>query len=170
MDVAAEASVAVSVSVPNDDAPRSRQRLSEDEFLGQFPDTEYRSAVDRLFRFATARGLVVNIGDRAASLRVPIEAASQPLTIAWLNPPGTVGWMGLTDLTLGCDASSTVHRLGEVPDVLTDYVDRARALPGATKVSKTHLEGYQLPPETIVVELERITRLISDAADGLTTE
>ena len=170
VDVAEEASVAVSVSVPNDDEPRSRQRLSEDEFLGQFLDAEYRSAVDKLFRFATARGLVVNIGDRAASLRVPIEAASQPLTIAWLNPPETVGWMGLTDLTLGCDSASTMHRLGEVPVVLTNYVERARSLPRATAVSKTHLEGYQLPPETIIGEMERITRLISDAADGLNAE
>ena len=169
VDVAEEASVAVSVSVPNDDAPRSRQRLSEDEFLGQFLDADYRSAVNELFQFATERGLVVSIGDRAASLRVPIEAAS-PLTIAWLNPPETVGWMGLTDLTLGCDSASTRNRLGHVPDVLTNYVDRARALPRAVKVSKAHLEGYHLPPETIIEELERITQLISEAADGLANE
>ena len=167
VDVAEEASVAVAVSVPNDDAPRSRQRLSEDEFLGQFLDPECRSAVDELFQFAHGRGLVVNIGDRGASLRVPIEAASQPLTIAWLNPPGTVGWSGLKDLTLGFDSSSTANRLGQVPDVLTDYVGRAGTLPGATKVSATHLKGCQLPPETVIGELERITQLIGDAADGL---
>ena len=169
VDVAEEASVAVSVSVPNDDAPRSRQRLSEDEFLGQFLDDDYRSAVNELFQFATERGLVVSIGDRAASLRVPIEAAS-PLTIAWLNPPETVGWMGLTDLTLGCDSASTRNRLGHVPDVLTDYVHRAQALSRAVRVSKAHLEGYQLPPETIIEELDHITQLISEAANGLAAE
>ena len=170
VDVAAEASVAVSVSVPNEDAPRARQRLSEEEFLAQFPDPEYRSAVDMLIRFASERGLVVNIGDRAASLRVPLEVTSQPLTIAWLNPPETVGWMGLTNLTLGCDRASTLHRLGEVPDALTDYVEHARSLPGATAVSKTHLEGYQLPPETIIAEMDGITRLIGEVADGLNAE
>ena len=167
VDVAEEASVAVSVSVPTDDAPRSRQRLSETEFLAQFLDPEYRSAVDQLFESAHERGLVVNIGDRGASLRVPIEAASQPLTIAWLNPPGTVGWSGLKDLTLGFDASSTAKRLGEVPDVLSGYVDDAGALRGATSVSATHLTGYQLPPETVIGELERVIDLIVGATDGL---
>lgn len=76
--------------------------------------------------------------------------------------------MGLADLTLGFDSSSTTNRLGQVPAVLTDYVDRAGALPGGRVVSKTHLEGYQLPPEIIIGELERITQLIGDAADGLT--
>ncbi len=167
VDVADEASVAVSVSVPNDDAPRSRQKLSEDEFLGQFLDPEYRWAVDELFQFAHGRGLVVNIGDRGASLRVPIEAATTPLTIAWLNPPATVGGSGLKDLTLGFDSSSTANRLGQVPDVLTNYVDRAGTLAGATKVSATHIKGCQLPPETLIGELERVTQLIGDAADGL---
>ena len=168
VEVAEEASVAVSVSVPKDDAPRTRQRLSEDQFLAQFPDAEYRSAVDQLLRFAHGRGLVINIGDTGASIRVPIEAASQPLTIAWLNPPAIVGWMGLSDLTLGYDSSSTANRLGEVPAVLIDYVDRASALPGGIAVSKTHLDGHQLPPETVIGELERITQLIDYAADGLT--
>jgi hypothetical protein len=167
VDVAEQASVAVSVSVPKDDAPRSRQRLSEDEFLGQFPDSEYRSAVDELLQSAQRRGLVVNIGDTGASIRVPIEAASQPLTIAWLNPPEIVGWMGLSDLTLGFDSASTSNRLGEVPAVLIDYVDRARALPGGMVVSKTHLEGYQLPPATIIGELERVIQLLVDAAEDL---
>jgi hypothetical protein len=167
VEVAEEARVAVSVSVPSDDAPRSRQRLSEDEFLGQFRDPACRSAVDELFQFAHVRGLVVNIGDRGASLRVPIEAAATPLTVAWLNPPGSVGWMGLKDLTLGFDASSTLNRLGQIPGVLTDYVDRAGALPGATKVSSTHIKGWQLSPETIVDELERVTRLLGAAAEGL---
>jgi hypothetical protein len=167
VDVAEEASVAVSVAVPNDDAPRSRQKLSEDEFLGQFRDAEYRTAVSQLFQFAKGMGLVVNIGSLGASLRLPLEGATQPLTIAWLNPPEKVGWSGLKDLTLGFDSSSTANRLGHVPDVLASYVDRAGLLPGAVKVSGAHLKGFQLPPETVIGDFEHVTQLISDAAAGL---
>lgn len=169
VDVAEEAKVAVSVSVPTDDTSRSRQRLSEDEFLAQFSDRTYRDAVDELFQFAHERGLVVNIGDPGASIRVATGPSSL-LSIAWLNPPGIAGWMGLRDLALGFDSSSTVHRLGEVPAVLTDYVAGVGALPGSSEISAMHLSGHQLPPGTVIGQFERVTDLIGLVADGLSSD
>jgi hypothetical protein len=49
-------------------------------------------ARSQLFQFANGQGFVVNIGSLGASLRLPVEGATQPLTIAWLNPPRK-GWM-----------------------------------------------------------------------------
>lgn len=91
------------------------QKLDHDSFLAKFEDEAVRSAVARLLQVGIDYGRVY-YGTTGVSIWHP--SSTKRCSVAWINPPGVPGWMGLTDLTFGCPPFK------DVPDELHDVLKK----------------------------------------------
>jgi hypothetical protein len=142
--------------------PPQRERTTRDRFLAEFRDPGHREAVEAIFDACDRLELVVFTGTKGVSIRMRITDRAEPLSIAWLHPPGVTGWYGLNDLTLGYDASSAA-KTPSVEPVLEWFLDEATRLTGARPVNKGSLHAVQLAAPAMTATKERIVELL----DGL---
>ena len=80
-----------SVALPSTGAPR--RVATHASFLEEFPDGAQRSVAERLLDAAVKHGAKLEWGSRGCSARVQSPAWQQPVTVAWLYPPGTSGYL-----------------------------------------------------------------------------
>lgn len=142
--------------------------LDEVRFLEQVKDDAYREALQGLLKDCRELGLRFSWGPAGTSIRVPILNRKNPLSVAWLFPPGVSGWMGLLDLTLGFSDSA-----GETPSVasaLEDYVEKVAALPGVEPAKPDWHHGYHLEPEVTVRNHHRINDVLAELVQRLSEE
>ena len=99
---------------------RSRRRLTRDEFLGKFEAASVRDAARRLLDVAGASGASIFFGTKGVSIRAHCPLFSQPVTVAWIYPPSSPGWMKVRDFTFGAgNGTSNGLKFGmELPDDL----------------------------------------------------
>lgn len=147
---------------------RQRAALDEAAFLGAMGDSAYREAVERLFDTARAQGLRFEWGTTGTSIRLPTRDRPEPITIGWVFPPGGIGWMGLSYITLGYDKSSAQ----KTPSVLAHLEEYARdigRIPGVRAPKSQLLTAYTLEPDIAIqyldATLDAITRLV-EATSG----
>jgi hypothetical protein len=145
---------------PTGPRPASPQ-AGEDAFLDAIGDVAYRDALHHLFEVCRALDLRFEWGSLGSSVRLPTAHRAEPLTVAWILPPGRSGWMGLTDLTLGIDTSSA-DRHPSVAAALEGYLARAAALPGALPVNPGTVRAFRLPPGAVVGARPQITELLAE--------
>ena len=81
----------------------------EARFLEQIEDDTYRQTIQELLEVCHGLGLRIGRGKRGLTIRLLTSDRREPITIAWLFPPGVSGWMGLIDLTLGFDSGAAAH-------------------------------------------------------------
>lgn len=81
--------------------------INETTFLETIADTAYREALERLFDTSHGLGLRIEWGTRGPSIRVLTRYRTEPISVAWIYPPGVSGWMGLRDVTFGYDCTQT---------------------------------------------------------------
>ena len=138
--------------------PTSRV-VDETNFLEGIDDPEYRETLQRLL--AAMRGLNLRIewGSVGCSVRVPTGFRAEPVTVAWLFPPGRPGWMGLTDLTMGFDAW-TADRVPKAKPMLDRYVERVGALRGLERTKTQSLDAYYLLPERVITLQAQLIELL----------
>lgn len=145
--------------VPSPGSPRGLI-LDEARFLEQVEDDAYRKALQQSFKDCHELGLRFSWGPAGTSIRVPIPDRKNPISIAWLFPPGVSGWMGLLDLTLGFSDSA-----GETPSValaLEGYVEKVAALPGVEPTKPDWHHGYHLTPEAMVRNRVQIADILAE--------
>jgi hypothetical protein len=65
--------------------------VNEVQFLEQIGDDAYREALREFLDFCHGLGLRFSWGTAGTSIRVPIPNRKNPLSVAWLFPPG--GWV-----------------------------------------------------------------------------
>ncbi|MCP4896361.1 MAG: hypothetical protein GY906_05245 [bacterium] len=119
-----------------------RPNLTEDQLLAHLEDPSLRATIQDIFAAVKSAGGIINVGSKGASIRVPVESQSEPVSIAWVNPPGEAGWMGLTDLVLGFGKGDTKpFDLPERP-VLERYVEAVSAIEGVTPAKPAGIFGY----------------------------
>jgi hypothetical protein len=142
---------------------------SETAFLVAVEDEEYRQACERLFDLSRALGLRFEWGAKGTSIRLPVPDKTQPVSIAWAFPPNVTGWMGLTNLTFGFDA--TLAASPETLNALQTYVDGLAAIPGAQNVTKATLNARAFPPATYVTNetaiSDRIAHLVANISGDI---
>lgn len=135
--------------------------LGEAQFLEKFAADGYRRVAQDFLTFCSGLGLRVEAGATGRSIRVPTPDRPEPLSIAWLFPPGVAGWYGLTDLTLGFDPSSA-EKTPSVTGFLEQYLGRVQALPNATMAKSKGLQAYRLSPEAMTRNLQQIREVLAE--------
>jgi hypothetical protein len=136
-------------------------QTGEEDFLGAVGDAAYRDALRQLFGVCRGLDLRFEWGSLGSSIRLPTADQVEPLTVAWVFPPGRSGWMGLTDLTLGVDTTSAARHPSAGP-ALERYRARAAALPGALPASPGTVRGIRLPPGAVVDARPQLAEILAE--------
>jgi hypothetical protein len=130
--------------------------------LAAIDDEDYRHALSDFFEFAEGVGLRSEWGTVGVSLRLITADRPQPLTIAWVFPPGKVGWSGLTDVTAGVDlASFGTYRSQSLPEALAQFLDAIANLDGAESVKPKSLRAYRIPPAVFAAGLPALREIVT---------
>lgn len=134
---------------------------SEAEFLDGISDQGYRESLRELLEACRGLGLRFEWGSLGASIRVQTPDRPEPLTIAWLFPPGRSGWMGLKDLTLGFDRWSA-NQVPSVRGALEQYLEAAKSLPGVEPSGTKTVQGARLAPEPAMKLQKELVEILAD--------
>jgi hypothetical protein len=134
---------------PGQASKSSGPSLSETAFLDQITDADYRQALERLFDTSHGLGLRFEWGSAGTSIRLPTPYKAEPISLAWVFPPGTSGWMGLRDVTLGYDITQA-QTAEEAQPALASYEHAISRIPGARQTAKSYLKAYTFQPAAFV--------------------
>ncbi len=143
-----------------------RTLLNETQFLERVADAHYRDVLRRLLEHCRNLGLRFEWGTAGVSIRLRTADRPEPVTIAWLFPPGASGWMGLADLTLGWDQSSGA-KVPSARPALEAYARQAAALPGAKATKQEWLAAYQFDPKAVDANLNKIVGLLTSVVEQI---
>ena len=135
--------------------------VDESSFLDSIDDPEYRAALEVLFDASRGLDLRIEWGSRGCSIRLPTAYRSEPVSIAWLFPPGRTGYMGLTGFNLGFNPG-TAELVPDARTALDAYVEAVAELSGAEPVRATALKAYSLSPPHVVDQQPRIVELLAN--------
>jgi len=138
------------------------QYTNEEEFFEGIQDEAYRSALRQLLEACRGLGLRFEWGSLGVSIRLPTTDRPEPLTIAWIFPPGRAGWMSLTDVTCGFDQWSA-DRHPSTPAALKQYLASIRTIKGVEDVKPKSLRGtaYRIPPSVLVSLRTEVTEILA---------
>jgi hypothetical protein len=140
---------------------RERVIQYEERFLEQIDDAKYRNVLERLFDTCRALDLRFEWGSLGVSIRLPTRDRAEPLTVAWVFPPGVKGWSGLTDVTLGFDLGS-VQKTPSVSDAVDGYVRSAEKIDGAAAVKAQNVRGFSFEPSAVIRNYQRTLEVITN--------
>lgn len=151
-------------------AQMSLSLANEDALLTSITNEAYRQALTEFLEFCRGQRLKFEWGAKGTSIRLQTSDAPEPLTVAWLYPPGVTGWSGTADVTLGYSATS-VAKAPSVLDALNEFVQRSAQLPGAQLVSAKNLSACRFTPpvfmENAAVLQEHLALLVQRASTGV---
>ncbi|MDE2766395.1 MAG: hypothetical protein OXI25_08220 [Chloroflexota bacterium] len=156
---------------PGGSSSGPRPLITRGDLLAAFPDDTTRNAAQKILDAAQGAGARIEWGSRGVSVRARCAAWYQPLTVAWLFPPGKPGWMGLRNASFG-EAISDYERPAPAPvrDILDRYVNQfandsfERGDPWGDKgwVSKAWSIDYTTAAANIDVLTERLVKVITE--------
>ena len=132
---------------------------SENAFLSSLGDDAYRDACQGLFELCRGLGLRFEWGSRGASIRIQVLDRPQPVSVAWVFPPGVAGWMGLTHLTFGFDGALDAD--AKTLSALTSYAAQIAAVPGSLHVTRAGLKASSFAPAVFVSQHDAIAELFA---------
>lgn len=144
---------------PQPSAPSSGG-ASEDQLLEAIADDAYRESVREVLQLVRGLRAQLEWGSAGVSIRIAVPDRSEPVTVAWLFPPGRSGWMGLTDLTLGFDRNSVGEDWQALP-ALKRYVAAAGEVEGVEPVKITWLQAWHVPPEVLTSRFEEVSAVLA---------
>ena len=142
--------------------PGAGTPINEANFLEGIGDEEYKAALHRMFGECDDLGLTFEWGSLGTSIRVRVGDKGL-ISVAWIFPPGRVGWMGLTDVTLGYDPTQS-QKAPETRSGLEKYMKAVASLPGATRARPQSLKAYAFAPEALVSEVGKIVEALAEIA------
>jgi hypothetical protein len=134
--------------------------LSETAFLDQITDAAYREALDRFFDTSHGLDLRFEWGSAGTSIRLPTPYKSEPISLAWVFPPGVSGWMGLRDVTLGYDITQAQAAEAAQP-ALAGYEQAISQIPGAQQTNRSFLKAHSFQPAAFVNALNAIVEALA---------
>jgi hypothetical protein len=137
---------------------------NQTEFLESIHGTGYREALERLFETCHGLGMRFDWGSIGGSIRLPTPYRSEPVSIAWVFPPGATGWLGLRDVTFGYDFSQAEDAQGSRA-ALSRYVKTIQAIPGGVRVPRPQLDACSFSPQTFVETLDSTVEAIAEVVE-----
>ena len=150
------------VASPRTTGPRSERRIvDETRFLEAVEDPKYRGALEEIFETVRGLNLRTEWGSAGCSIRVRTEFRAEPITVAWLFPPGRLGWMGLTDVTLGFDPG-TAGVVPEAKPMLERYVAQVAQLRSVEPARPQDLKAYRLSPSAVIENQSKVKEALAD--------
>jgi hypothetical protein len=169
------------------DTLRGTKRSSTDEreLLDLIPDEEYRSTIEQLLTFCRGQNISLEWGATGVSMRVRVHGSNEPVSIGWLYPPGTTGWMGLKGLTLGIDLGQLRKRVPrDDRSPFHAFEEGVKAVPGSEPIkvgsqlpedegdtlvasSPSSLSGAHLPKNVVIEEHTNIMELMASVVEEL---
>ena len=145
--------------------PEPGTKVTESSFLDKIDDEEYRAALQRIFLECRDIGLTFEWGALGTSIRVQVKDG-EPISLAWLFPPGELGYLGLTDVTLGYVLAQS-QKVPEAQSGLESYLQAVASLPGATRARPEGIEGYSFEPEAVVGGVGAIVKALVELAEEM---
>lgn len=118
----------------------------EDRFLAVL-DTHHRSAMLALFEHIQACGLDIEWSFSGAE--ISFRHGDMPLPVGWAIPPGTVGWLYVTDLTLGYE-EAIAQSAPSLTGALEAYVERLLRVEGGTRPARPEFNGATFAPSSVI--------------------
>ena len=146
-----------------------RTKLTRESFLEKF-DEEPRNAAIRLLDEAQRAGATIFMGSRGLSIRGQCARWPNPVTVAWIYPPGKRGWSGTRDFTFG----AAIFNYDPAPDeelrtILQEYAEIFRGDSFTTEVSRIDMDAWEVPPREaahhIDVLVRRLTNVLAELAE-----
>jgi hypothetical protein len=139
-------------------------------FLESLDNVEYRVAVRDFLEAAEGLDLRLVWGSQGMSIRISVPEKSDGLSIGWLFPPGSVGWIGTNDVSLGYDRETATKYTPSVLPMLETYSKNLSSILGAKKISTARLEAYRFVPDVFIARrdelVETISNLVKNVAGG----
>jgi hypothetical protein len=149
---------------PSGQAPKaSAPSINETTFLEAIADPAYRQALERLFDGSHGLGLRFEWGARGPSIRVLTPYRTEPISVAWVYPPGVSGWMGLRDVTFGYDRTQTKAAEPAQP-AFADYELAISRIAGAQKSTVKDLVAHTFKPAAFMDALDTIIEALARIA------
>lgn len=146
---------------PTGQTPKaSGPSLNETSFLDQITDPAYHQALERFFDTSHGLDLRFEWGSAGTSIRLPTPYKAEPISLAWVFPPGVSGWMGLRDVTLGYDITQAQTAEAAQP-ALTTYEHAIGQLPGAQQASRSYLKAHSFQPAAFVTNINAIVEALA---------
>ena len=161
-----EAFEARAVLRPSKKRTATPQALEKSEFLGKFDGADHRDSVELLIDEATSLGYRIHWGTVGISVRVPVPDRSEPVTVCWINPPEVQGWLGLTDVTIGCDPN-TLRVVPLAAPALETFARKAEELEGAVSEHRGPLIASHLSPAAVVQNRSAIAERLRGLIEAL---
>jgi hypothetical protein len=141
----------------------SAPSTSETTFLETIADTAYREALERLFDTSHGLGLRLEWGARGPSIRVPTPYRTEPISVAWVYPPGVSGWMGLRDATFGYDCTQT-KAAEQAQSAFADYQLAISQIADGQKTNVKDLMAHSFKPAAFMDALDTIIEALARIA------
>lgn len=135
---------------------------SEAGFLAALDDEAYRQALSDIFDACRALGLTFAWGTKGSSIRMATPDRSEPLSVGWIFP-AVPSWLGLTNLTLGCDSGSAAST-PSVAGALGAYLERVSRIPGAAAVTAKGLKAWTWTPPRVTAARTQIIEALEALA------
>ena len=144
--------------------------INRERFLESFTDEGYRNAVRDFLEAAEGLDLRLEWGSQGMSIRIPIPNKADGLSIGWLFPPGSWGWLGVNDVSLGYDRETAKQYAQSLVPFLENYSLEISRIKGARKVTTPRLDAHRFIPEAFVGNrnemVEAIRNLIEKVTQG----
>jgi len=146
----------------------SSPTIDEAKLFEAVSDEKYRTLLREFFETCRGLGFRFEWGTAGVSVRVPTPDRPEPLTIAWLFPPGRSGWCGLTDLNLGWDRWSA-NQNPSIQPVLDEYLESVQGLSGAESAKAKNLKGtvYHLSPDGATRNFNALREILAALVSGI---
>lgn len=149
---------------PASSHPSVASVVNEAQLLETFADDDYAAAVRELLQLARASGFRFSWGTVGVSIRVPVPDHSEPVSVAWLFPPGRSGWSGFRDLTLGFDRTQAARSPGSMA-ALQQYLTAVCAIPLGEPAKSATADGAHFSPAATVESLPAIRDALIKVAE-----
>lgn len=142
---------------------------NEVAFLDQIGDESYQELLEEFFDHCRFAGLRFEWGSLGVSLRAPNPFRREPLTVAWVFPPGRAGWMSLKDVTLGFDPGSGEQLKGAAA-TLEWYLRAVSEIESAEPVKTGNLKAYHFAASAFGSQKSRLEEILTELVRRLNEE
>lgn len=152
------------------DSSTSRNRgpkLTPDAFLAQFSNDEARDVAARLLGVAEESGAVLNYGTAGVSIRVEGSRWKNPLSVAWVSPPGKRVMGRLRNCTFGITEWQASKTDEESRAVLQRWADGFPENAFTTAYSRGSIVGWQVAYEDAALHIDLLAERLANVIGEL---